>query len=114
MRQSRQRSGTAGLPSIADMFDECRHGSSVPQPAVSNRSKAAAHSITSSASASSVGGTSMARALAVKRLMTMSNFVVPDDVVRAIVGDHYQRAASTPPPAKSIVEELVEKFGAED
>ena len=36
---------------------------------------------------------------------------VPDDVVRAIVGDHYQRAAPTPPPAKSIVDELVEKFG---
>ena len=36
---------------------------------------------------------------------------VPDDVVRAIVGDHYQRAAPTPPPAKSIVDQLVEKFG---
>jgi hypothetical protein len=33
------------------------------------------HSITSSASASSVGGMSMASALAVKRLMTISNFV---------------------------------------
>jgi len=37
--------------------------------------RAAFHSITSSASASSVGGTSMASALAVERLMTMSNFV---------------------------------------
>src|SRR5215831_2313888 len=33
------------------------------------------HSITSSARASSVAGTSMASALAVERLMTMSNFV---------------------------------------
>jgi len=31
---------------------------------------------------------------------------VPDDVVRAIVGDHYQRAAPTPPPAKSIVDQF--------
>jgi hypothetical protein len=36
---------------------------------------------------------------------------VPDDVVRAIVGDHYQRAAPTPAPAKSLVDQLVEKFG---
>jgi hypothetical protein len=36
---------------------------------------------------------------------------VPTDVVRAIVSDHYKRAAPTPPPAKSIVDELVEKFG---
>ena len=35
----------------------------------------------------------------------------PDDVVRAIVGDHYQRAAPTPAPANSIVDQLVEKFG---
>jgi hypothetical protein len=32
---------------------------------------------------------------------------VPTDVVRAIVSDHYKRAAST---AKSIVDQLVEKF----
>jgi hypothetical protein len=36
---------------------------------------------------------------------------VPTDVVRAIVSDHYKRAAPTPPPAKSIVDQLVEKFG---
>jgi hypothetical protein len=36
--------------------------------------------------------------------------MVPADVVKAIVGDHYKRAAPTP-PAKSIVDEVVEKFG---
>jgi hypothetical protein len=35
---------------------------------------------------------------------------VPDDVVRAIVGDHYKRAAPTPPAPKSIVDTLVERF----
>jgi len=30
--------------------------------------------------------------------------------VRAIVGDHYQRAAPTPPTPKSIVDQLVEGF----
>jgi hypothetical protein len=34
---------------------------------------------------------------------------VPTDVVKAIVGDRYKRAAPTP-RAKSIVDELVEKF----
>jgi len=36
---------------------------------------------------------------------------VPTDVVRAIVGDHYKRAAPTPPAAKSIVDSLIERFG---
>jgi hypothetical protein len=36
---------------------------------------------------------------------------VPTEVIKGIVSDHYRRAASTPPPAKSIVDELVEKFG---
>src|SRR6516165_6873960 len=30
--KSRQRDGTAGLPSIVDIFDECRHGRCVPYP----------------------------------------------------------------------------------
>jgi len=36
---------------------------------------------------------------------------VPDDVVRAIVGDHYKRAAPTPPAVPSLVDSLIEKFG---
>ena len=35
----------------------------------------------------------------------------PDDVVRAIVGDHYRRAAPTPARPKSVIDTLVEKFG---
>jgi hypothetical protein len=35
---------------------------------------------------------------------------VPTDVVRAIVADNYRRSAPTPPPAKSIVDTLLEKF----
>ena len=33
------------------------------------------------------------------------------DVVRAIVGDHYKRAAPTPPAPKGLVDTLLEKFG---
>jgi hypothetical protein len=47
----------------------------VPKAALSNRSTAAPYSITSSAMASSVGGTSRPSALAVLRLMTSSNLV---------------------------------------
>ena len=47
----------------------------LPQAAVSNRSKAAPYSITSSARASSVGGTSRPSALAVLRLITSSYLV---------------------------------------
>jgi len=37
---------------------------------------------------------------------------VPDSVVKAIVEDHYgRRWTPTPPPPKSIVDQLVEKFG---
>ena len=35
---------------------------------------------------------------------------VPTDLVKAIVGDNYRRSAPTPPPAKSIVDTLLEKF----
>ena len=35
---------------------------------------------------------------------------VPDDVVRAIVSDHYQRAAPTPKPKPSVVDKLLERF----
>jgi hypothetical protein len=56
---------------------EARALSGLPsKAAVSNRSKAAPYSITSSARARSVGGTSMPSALAVLRLMTSSYFVV--------------------------------------
>jgi len=34
----------------------------------------------------------------------------PTDVVKGIVGDHYRRAAPTPPALKSIVDQLVERF----
>src|SRR5262249_41149737 len=47
-----------------------RHSHFVPKAAVSNRSEVAPHSITSSARASSVGGTSRPNALAVLRLIT--------------------------------------------
>jgi hypothetical protein len=36
---------------------------------------------------------------------------VPTDVVRAIVSDHYNRAAPTPPAPKSLVDSFIEKFG---
>ena len=35
---------------------------------------------------------------------------VPDDVVKAIVGDNYNCWAPTPPKPKSVVDELVERF----
>jgi hypothetical protein len=35
---------------------------------------------------------------------------VPDDVVRGIVSDHTRGWAPTPPPQKSIVDQLVERF----
>src|SRR5262245_32114856 len=47
----------------------------VPQPAVSNRSKAAGYSMTASARASTVAGTSRPSALAVLRLITSSYLV---------------------------------------
>jgi hypothetical protein len=36
---------------------------------------------------------------------------VPDQLVKEIVADHYQRAAPTPPRPKSVIDALVEKFG---
>ena len=36
---------------------------------------------------------------------------VPDQLVKEIVADHYRRAAPTPPPPKSVIDALVEKFG---
>jgi len=36
---------------------------------------------------------------------------VPTDVIKGIVSDNYRRAAPTPPRAKSIVDQLVGKFG---
>jgi hypothetical protein len=52
-----------------------RHVREVPYAAVSNRSKAALYSITSSARSRIEIGTSMPRALAVLKLITSSNFV---------------------------------------
>jgi hypothetical protein len=45
------------------------------------------------------------------RLIDAMARAVPTDVVKGIVGDHYKRAAPTPPAPKSIVDQLVEKFG---
>jgi hypothetical protein len=36
---------------------------------------------------------------------------VPDDLVKALVEDHYRRVAPTPPAPKNIVDTLFEKFG---
>ena len=55
----------------------CRQPKTCTQAAVSRRSKVPFYSITSSARASSVGGTSRPSALAVLRLMTSSYFVGP-------------------------------------
>jgi hypothetical protein len=35
---------------------------------------------------------------------------VPDDVVKATVVDHYQRAAPTPKPQPSVVDRLLKRF----
>jgi len=45
------------------------------------------------------------------RLIDAMARAVPTDVVKGIVSDHYKRAAPTPPAPKSIVDQLVEKFG---
>jgi hypothetical protein len=37
--------------------------------------------------------------------------VVPDQLVKEIVADHYRRAAPTPTRPKSLIDALVEKFG---
>jgi hypothetical protein len=72
--KSRRRDGTADLPSTADIFEErcygveCQEATYAPQ-------QTASYSITSSASASSVGGMSIPTPLAVARLMTSSNLV---------------------------------------
>jgi hypothetical protein len=63
------------LSPTSDIGRRRRHGSFVPKPVVSGRSNRCSYSITSSARASSVGGISMLRALAVLRLMTSSNLV---------------------------------------
>jgi hypothetical protein len=65
----------SGLPPKADIKGDGCHVRLVPEAAVSSRSKVAPYSITSSARASKVGGTSRPSALAVLRLMTRSNFV---------------------------------------
>ena len=59
----------------ADLHASSGHVAEVPQAAVSNRSKPTLYSITSSASASSVAGTSMPNALAVFILMNNSTLV---------------------------------------
>jgi len=59
----------SALPPKADMVHRDRDVRFVPKAAVSNRSKQRTYSITSSASASSVGGTASPSALAVFILM---------------------------------------------
>ena len=63
------------LPPTSDIDWRGRHGSFVPIPDLCNRSKATLYSITSSARASSVGGTSRPSAFAVARLITRSKRV---------------------------------------
>jgi hypothetical protein len=61
--------------SIAVIRPSWRHLHFVPTPVVSRCSKAAPYSITSSARASNVGGTSRPKAFAVCRLIMNSNLV---------------------------------------
>src|SRR5439155_2024889 len=66
---------TTVLPPKADVHPRSCYVAFVPKAAVSNRSKAAPYSITSSARASSVSGTVRPSALAVLRLITRSYLV---------------------------------------
>jgi hypothetical protein len=65
----------SGSLQLADINEPCRHFRVVPEADLSNRSKATGYSITSSARASSVAGTSRPSSLAVLRLITNSNLV---------------------------------------
>src|SRR5258707_1799191 len=69
----------------------------VPGAAVSNRSKAPPYSITSSAMASTLGGTSRPSAFAVLRLMTSSNLVGKRSHQHGRNGAHYARARGLTP-----------------
>jgi len=62
---------SAGLALKSDIARRGWHGRKVPIAAVSNRSKPTHYSITSSARARSVGGTSRPSVLAVSALMTL-------------------------------------------
>jgi hypothetical protein len=64
----------SACPQIPDMSGRCHIRRDVPEAVVSNRSKAPAYSITSSAMASSDGGTASPSMRAGWRLMTSSNF----------------------------------------
>jgi hypothetical protein len=73
--KSRQRDGTAGLPSVADIFDQCRHGRFVPIPDSCGATDHVTrwfqcYSITSLALDCSVSGTSRPSAIAALRLIT--------------------------------------------
>ena len=77
MGQNRKGSGPSTCSPVLPVSRDRRScgstSGSCPQAAVSNRSKPILYSITSSASASSVGGRSSPSALAVLRLITSSN-----------------------------------------
>ena len=65
----------SALPPKADMCDALVNVRFVPQRGTHAAQQRVVYSITSSARPSSVAGTSSARALAVLRLITSSNFV---------------------------------------
>ena len=65
---------SSGFAPRADIVAACRHVRFVPQEATYAVQQIAAYSITSSARASSVGGTVRPSALAVLRLTMSSNF----------------------------------------
>ena len=65
----------SALPPIADIAESHWHVRFVPEADVSNCSKAAPYSITSSVRASSEAGTSRPRARAVAKLMMNSNLL---------------------------------------
>src|SRR5262249_20647579 len=71
-RQNSHEHNESAFAPIATVERTLRDVSEVPQPAVSNRSKAGPYSITSSASASSDGGYSRPSDFAVLRLTTSS------------------------------------------
>ena len=75
LRRTQYEQISSGLPLKADITQYRRHVSKVPKNRLMHRSEQAHHSITSSARASSDGGTVSPSALAVLRLIVSWYFV---------------------------------------